>query len=116
MNEVLTTTKDSLSEANDMIFVLKQDKADLEEKLLKIPILETVIESCQNEITTLKEQIVDLEHQIELLKGDKVDKMVGTDIEMVDVEIDAQNDLMAPMGSAMQMQQQMMGAGGMSGM
>jgi hypothetical protein len=30
-----------------------------------------------------------------------VDKMIGTDIEMIDAEIDAQNDLMAPMGSAM---------------
>lgn len=47
--------------------------------MLKIPILETVIENCNDEITTLKEQIENLEHQIELFKGDKEDKLIGTD-------------------------------------
>ena len=61
----------------------------MEEKLLKIPVLETVIDNCYNEIKSLKEQIVTLEHQIELFKGDKEDKMIGTDLEMIEVGIDA---------------------------
>lgn len=47
--------------------------------------------------------------------------MIGTDLEMIEVGIDAQMDLMQmgggmPMGGNMQMQQQMMSVGGMSGL
>jgi hypothetical protein len=55
LDKNLESTKDSLSEANDEIFILKGDIKVLEEKLLKIPILETVIESCYNESKALKE-------------------------------------------------------------
>tara|TARA_B110000285_G_C15132867_1_gene624846 strand:+ start:2290 stop:2412 length:123 start_codon:yes stop_codon:yes gene_type:complete len=40
-------------------------------------------------MTTLKETIESLEKQIELFKGDKEDKMIGTDLEMIEVGIDA---------------------------
>tara|TARA_B110000285_G_C15132867_1_gene624845 strand:+ start:2143 stop:2280 length:138 start_codon:yes stop_codon:yes gene_type:complete len=43
LKETLTTTEDNLSEAKDEIYLLKSTIEDLEEKLLKIPILETII-------------------------------------------------------------------------
>jgi len=55
LDKNLESTKDELSEANDEIFILKGDIKVLEDKLLKIPILETVIENCYNESKTLKE-------------------------------------------------------------
>jgi hypothetical protein len=61
LEEELSTTKDTLSEAQDENLLLNANVAELEEKLLKIPILETVIENCNDEIKALTVNVENLE-------------------------------------------------------